>query len=111
MADFQEFYGLNTEDFGKTISLKRAAALAAQLPHKSRCAMQVNPDLSWDDQTRFISNMEYLLRIENYSHSKDAKHGINKPQPNPSPSKRADINRRIDAANPEEVAEALGISI
>lgn len=109
MADFQEYYNLNTEDFGTSISPKRAAALAAQLPRASRCVTAENPDASWDEQTAFISNIEYLLRMHNYSYSKEAKHGINKPKPNLTPSERKDIEGRIQRADPDDVARRLGI--
>lgn len=111
MADFQQFYGLNTEDFGVSISLRRAAALAAQLPKQSRCLAYEDPDFTWDDLTYFVSNIEYLLRIQNYSYSKDAKYGTHKPKPNLKPSERKSYEEKIAKATPEETALKLGIKL
>lgn len=55
-ADFQRFYGLNTDlIWTGELPANRAAALAANLPRQSIIWQKLNPRLAWDDQT-------YLLR-------------------------------------------------
>lgn len=85
--------------------------LAVQLPPKSRCALREVPDLAWDDQTMFISNLEYEMRLLLYSHTEDAKHGFNKPKPNITPGKRADIARKVENSDREGIARQLGIKL
>lgn len=42
-ADFQQYYGIDLEEVGRTVSVRRAAALAAMLPAGSRTLARIDP--------------------------------------------------------------------
>lgn len=59
-ADFQQFYGMDTDEIGRSIKPSRAARLAAQLPRGARVWVRPeDPDSIWGDDTRLLSLIEY----------------------------------------------------
>lgn len=64
-ADFQQFFGLDIEEIGKSYSLVHACELAAMLPEGSRVLRKIEPALSWDIKdhllTRLINDFELFM--------------------------------------------------
>lgn len=79
-ADFQEYYGLDTDEIGASISRDRAAALAVQLPLGSRCLGAENPNARWTVHEWLLARIEHDLALLVWSKTKDAEKGRNAPK-------------------------------
>ena len=61
-ADFQRFYGLDTDlIWTGELPANLAAALAANLPRQAIIWQKINPRLAWDDQTYRLAAIPYSL--------------------------------------------------
>lgn len=79
-ADFQQFYSLNIDDLGSSLSVLHAAALCAELPSNSRIIKAINPKAAWDEEKRLLALIEYWVHLNVWAKSKDAKSKRNKPK-------------------------------
>lgn len=64
-ADFQRFYGLDTD-------LIWTAALAANLPRQAIIWQKINPRLAWDDQTYLLADIRDSLAFLAWTKTKEA---------------------------------------
>lgn len=72
-ADFQRFYGLNTDlIWTGELPANRAAALAANLPRQSIIWQKLNPRLAWDDQTYLLADIRDSLAFLAWTKTKEA---------------------------------------
>jgi hypothetical protein len=61
-ADFQRFYGLDTDlIWTGELPANLAAALAANLPRQAIIWQKINPRLAWDDQTYLLADIRDSL--------------------------------------------------
>lgn len=79
-ADFQQFYHLDIDEIGRSITVFRAADLAAMLPRESRIVKAFNPDAEWNLETSLLSRIEFWTHILAWKDSKDAKAKRNVPE-------------------------------
>lgn len=79
-ADFQQFYNLNIDDLGNSLSINHAAALCEELPSSSRVVKAINPRAAWDEEKQLLAMIEYWAHVNVWAQSKDAKYKRNKPK-------------------------------
>lgn len=116
MADFMETYGLWVWDMGvdgevTTPEVARAAALAWQLPPASRSWRAKDPIGANGVLTALVRQLEYDLRLWMWSHTKDAEHKQNKPDPMPLPGEAERMEAKVEEAErmAVSVASQLGL--
>lgn len=108
-ADFQEFYGLDTDEIGSGIRLERAASLAVQLPKGCRVFSAMDPELSWTDKEWLLARCEHLLSLLLWIKTEDGQKNRNMPKMlTPAPASKPHEYTREEM---EEVAAAFGIDI
>lgn len=105
-ADFQQFYGLDLNDLGRSLSVRHAAVLAAQLPITSRCCIAQEPDLAWSTDTWLLRRIDHGLSLLLWSMSK---HKGQKPQPVNTPGETAKIRKSVENTDFDLIAERLGV--
>lgn len=72
-ADFQRFYGLNTDlIWTGELPANRAAALAANLPRRAIIWQKLDPRLAWDDQTYLLADIRDSLAFLAWTKTKEA---------------------------------------
>ena len=54
-ADLQHYYRLDLDQLGRTLRVRRAADLAANLPEQARVWARLDPALAWDARTRLLA--------------------------------------------------------
>ena len=106
-ADFQEFYGLNLEELGKSLSLRHAAILAAHLPPKSRCRSVADPNAVWSEEMYALVNIEYEMRLLLWMQSQSKKNHTPMPEPVDPPAKAKEMQRRLEQTDIHEDDDLL----
>ena len=76
-CDFMEYYGM--QDFGRSLTVDQAAALAAGLPRESRSIKGISKS-KYDFDTLVLVSILDQLRVLNWKMSKDAKKKKNFPE-------------------------------
>ncbi|WP_454892209.1 DUF5361 domain-containing protein [Alloscardovia omnicolens] len=71
-ADFQRFYGLNLDDLGTTLRVRRAADLAAYLPEQALIWGKLNPTAQWSTDTYLLAEIADNTDFEKWRHTKEA---------------------------------------
>lgn len=72
-ADFQRFYGLDTDlIWTGELPANLAAALAANLPRQAIIWQKINPRLAWDDQTYLLADIRDSLAFLAWTKTKEA---------------------------------------
>lgn len=106
-ADFQQFYTLDTDEFGRSVTWRRAASLAVMLPQGCRVFSAIDPEAEWTTQHWLLSRIEHGISLLLWAKTKDGQKGVNVPKmlsPNPA-------RPRFDKADQAEVAAAFGLSV
>lgn len=73
-ADFQRYYGLDLDEVGYTIRVRRAADLAANLPEQATIWRAINPQAAWDTSQYLLADMADSLRFLAWAKTSEAKH-------------------------------------
>ena len=107
-ADFQQYYGLNLDGMGIDYSYSHAASILRQLPSNSRIARAENPDAEWTDDTWFLAQIEYGVRLLMWAQTKDAEKGRNRPEPPQTPREAALEKERGANVDRDFVERILG---
>ena len=72
-ADFQRFYGLNTDSYGLANCPPTGRPhSAANLPRQSIIWQKLNPRLAWDDQTYLLADIRDSLAFLAWTKTKEA---------------------------------------
>lgn len=71
-ADFQRFYGLDLDEVGYSVRVRRAADLAANLPEQATIWRVYNKQAVWDTSEHLLADMADSLRALVWSKTKDA---------------------------------------
>lgn len=108
-ADFQQHYGLDLEELGRGLSIRKAAVLAAQLPVDSRCCIAMDPDRSWSTEAWMLRSIEAHLATYMWSQSDKRKRGP-KPKPRDTPSEARKVLTSIGSTDFEYIANSLGVT-
>lgn len=85
-----------------------AAILLSQLPAESRLLKAEDADLEWSQETYFLAQIEYDLRILIWQRTKDAERGRNKPQPPTLPREQRAKRKRMENFDKSLVDRVLG---
>lgn len=109
VADMQQFYTLDITERGP--SIKRVAILAAQLPRESRIVRAQCAQAEWSDEMYMLSRIEYGMRWLIWSKTADGQKNRNKPEPNMTPVKARELERKALSVDFSGVAQALGLSL
>ena len=92
---------------GRDFSLRHASALAAQLPRDARVRVADNLDAAWSDETLILWQLEYDMRMLQWSMSDKKSRGA-KPKPIESPSQRESRAERLrDALSKRQQARKI----
>lgn len=87
-ADFQQFYGLNIDEMGKSYSVSHAAALAVMLPEQSRVIRLVAPYASWGLEHQLLAIVANATRDLVWLEGDQKRRASNRPKPIEPPKKR-----------------------
>ena len=93
---------------GVDYSHAHAAILLSQLPADSRLLRAEDVDFEWSQETYFLAQIEYDLRILIWQKSKDGQRGRNKPQPPTLPREERSKRRRTENFDKSLVDRVLG---
>lgn len=107
-ADFQQFYGLDIDGMGTAFSLAHAAALAAQLPHESRCYRAEHPEAAWTDAEYMLAEIAHGIATLVWQPTKSGRKGINRPKRIQTPAERAAAERRFKSTDFDYIDKVLG---
>ena len=71
-ADFQRYYGLDLDEVGYTIRVRRAADLAANLPEQAAIWRAINQQATWDTSQYLLADMADSLRFLAWTKTSEA---------------------------------------
>lgn len=71
-ADFQHFYGLDLDEVGHTIRIRRAADLAAYLPDDAVVWRALNPQAEWTTSQHLLANIADSTAFLAWTKTKDS---------------------------------------
>lgn len=108
-ADFQQFYNINLEDIGKSLSIRHAAVLAAHLPPDSRCLAAIDPNFGWSKELHMMAKIEHEMRVILWQNSQSKKNKTPFPKPIDPPAKTAKVQKKLENTNLREIDECLGM--
>lgn len=74
-ADLQRFYGLNLDDLGCVLRVRRAADLAANLPPEARIWGKLNSACSWSTEDYLLADIADATSFIAWAQTSDAAHG------------------------------------
>lgn len=86
----------------------QAAILLTQLPQEARFTKALIPDAEWSIDTTLLVRIEYELRLLIWAQGDKKKRGP-EPQPLEPPSRRMEMESRLDGIDIEETNRILGI--
>lgn len=106
LADFQQFYQMNLNDFRDALDgdettdeVLRLAALCAQLPRGSRTMRAASPALEWTDEAYLLARVEHAVRHLAWMLSEDGAKGANRPRPLPTPAQVSADTARAESTD------------
>lgn len=67
------------------------------------------PECQWSDTDYLLNRIEYVTRVLAWQRSADAKHGRNKPKPQPTPADEARMKRKLERTDMAEIARKLNL--
>lgn len=73
-ADMQRFYGLDLDELGHGLRIRRAADLAANLPEQALVWRRIDPRAEWDVQTLLLAQIADATGFTAWSKTKEASH-------------------------------------
>lgn len=71
-ADFQRWYGLDLDDLGHSLRIRRAADLAAYIPEDGAVWPEIDPCLKWDTTKQLLANISDATSFAAWTKTKDA---------------------------------------
>ena len=74
-ADIQRYYGLDLDELGHGVRVRRMADLAANLPEQARTWAALEPKAEWDTQTHLLANAVDALNFLAWTKTRDAQRG------------------------------------
>lgn len=74
-ADIQRFYGLNLDETGESIRVRRMADLAANLPDYALIWGKINPQAQWNATRQLLANIADNTAFLAFCKTKDASKG------------------------------------
>lgn len=74
-ADVQRFYGLNLDETGESIRVRRMADLVANLPDCALIWGKINPRAQWDATRQLLANIADNTAFLAFCKTKDASKG------------------------------------
>lgn len=106
-ADFQEHFGLNIDDMGRSFSTLHAAALIGQLPEGSRVRAAYDADAVWTADRALAAAAVNALNFIAWTKTRDAQRGSNRPRHiGPSRARGGDARRPMSMTS-DELESAL----
>ena len=120
LADFQETYHLNLWEMGldgdtdvTPAEVKRAAALAYQLPADSRVKRAIAPEASHSLSVQLMREIEYNQRLWHWANTEEAKNKDTAPNRMPLPGEEEAHEKAIERAQKTAIgaAELLGLKL
>lgn len=120
MADFQQYYGLNLWHLGldgdtdmTTAEVRRAAALAYQLPKDSRVKSAIAPVAAYGIDVMLLREIEHNQRLWHWANTKDAKRKETAPERMQLPGEEEAYEKAVEHAEARaaRAAERLGIKL
>lgn len=106
-ADMQQYYGLDLNDLGRTLTVHHASVLAAQLPAQARCCIAQEPDLAWTTETMFLRRIDYSLASLLWAMG--GRKG-QKPKPAETPKELQRIRESVERTDFDYIAQRLGVT-
>lgn len=74
-ADVQRFYGLDLDQLGHEIRVRRMADLSANLPQNAAVWGRIDPRAQWDTTTQLLANIADNTAFNAWTKTKDAQKG------------------------------------
>lgn len=71
-ADFQRWYGLDLDDLGHSLRIRRAADLAAYIPEDGAVWPEIDPRLGWGTTKQLLANISDATSFTAWTKTKDA---------------------------------------
>ena len=71
-ADFQRYYGLDLDEVGYSIRVRRASDLAANLPEQAQTWRAITPQAAWDTTQYLLADVADSLRFLAWAKTKEA---------------------------------------
>lgn len=71
-ADFQRWYGLDLDDLGHSLRIRRAADLAAYIPEDGAIWQKLDPRLEWGTTKQLLANISDATSLVAWTKTKDA---------------------------------------
>lgn len=85
-----------------------AASIISQLPRESRFTRALVPDAEWSDEVALLVKIDYELRLLMWAQADRKKRGP-EPKPIEPPSRRKEMEERLEGIDVEETNRLLGI--
>jgi len=107
MADFQQYYGLDTAEIGRGIGLARAAALTCQLPLQARVHVALEPACAWSAADHRLAEISHAVRWLQWSKTDDGVHNRTRTMPRPvlPPGRAGGRHAGVDAREFDRIRE------
>ena len=74
-ADIQRYYGLDLDELGHGVRVRRMADLAANLPEQARTWAVLEPKAEWDTTAWLLANAVDALNFLAWTKTRDAQRG------------------------------------
>ena len=109
-ADLQRFYGLDMDELGHSVRVRRAADLAAHLPDEACIWTAFDPRAEWDATRQLLANIADNTSFLAWCQTKDAtRRGATWKNRVPRPGGECAKERGGHAANVDDVRTLLSM--
>ena len=110
-SDMQHYYGLDIDELGYSLRIRRAADLAANLPHGAQVWGMIDPRAQWTTTDYLLANIADATAFNAWTKTKDSKHGRWRgaiPRPGQQDERKQTMTTGA-AANVDELRRLLNI--